>query len=876
MIGTTVSHYRITEHLGGGGMGVVFKAEDTKLGRTVALKFLPPEWSRDPDARERFLREARAASSLEDSHICTIHEIDETSDGRLFIAMAYYEGETLKTKTDHGQLPVQEALDIAFQVAEGLRRAHAAGIIHRDIKPANLMLPEHGEVKILDFGLAKLAGDLSLTKTGSTLGTPHYMSPEQARGEPADARSDLWALGVVLYEMLTGQRPFSGENAVAVSRGILDDQPTSVSEIRPELPKMLDQVVSRLLAKDRDERYQDFSELCADLTTLRTPILGSEDVTSDLEPVSPTRRRRRNAAIVLISFVAVLIVVMTWVLQKESDRHKPQPTAPRIVVLPFENLGSPDDAFFADGITEEITARLASVGGLQVISRKSAVQYAGTDKTIRQMGEELRAAYVLEGTVRWAGEATGQSRIRITPQLIRVADDSHLWADTYDRVIDDVFEIQSEIAQTVTDQLGVTLATHEREFVEFQPTENLEAYHAYLLGRHFATRPHFTYENWDRAMVAFQRAVELDPGFALAHAQLASGHALIRFLRHDLTPKRLEAARAAAARALELAPNSPRVHLALGYYELRANRDFDKALEEFETAERYLAPNTEILEAIGGLFKVQGRFDDALRAHERAFDLSPRSADLATEITETLWVLRRYPESLEAANQAIALAPAARWPRLFKVFNYWCWKGALPEARESLEALSDQEDEWARWAWYWQAMFEGRPGEALEYLKSPTEGWLRTKMTTIPNSMFAAFAYEVQGRNGLARASYENSRDLLEPAVQSNPDDPRLHAALGIAYAALGRKEEAIREGLNATELLPRSKDGFYYAEFAWNLAHIYAVVDEHEAAIEQLEYLLIHPSWVSVPFLQMNPLMAVLHDNPQYHALLEKYAPPH
>jgi non-specific serine/threonine protein kinase len=874
MLGTTVSHYHIIEHLGAGGMGVVYKAEDTRLGRAVALKFLPPEWSRDAEARERFLREARAASALEDSQICTIHEIDETEDGRLFIAMAYYEGETLKERIEKGQLPIEEALDIASQVARGLQRAHGAGIIHRDIKPANLMLTEQGEVRILDFGLAKLAGDLSLTKAGSTLGTPHYMSPEQARGEATDARSDLWSLGVVLYEMLTGQRPFKGENAVAVSRSILDDQPASVSEIRPESSTTLDRIVKRLLKKERDDRYQDAVELCVDLASLRSPPQGSEDLTSDLESISPTRRRRRSAAIVLISFVAVLAVVMTWVLQQEADRHKPAEARPRIVVLPFENLGPPADAYFADGMTEEITARLAAVGGLQVISRKSAVQYAGTDKTIQQMGEELRVGYVLEGTVRWAREATGPSRIRITPQLIRVADDSHLWADTYDRVIDDVFAIQSEIAQTVTDQLGVTLAVTERDLVDSKPTDSLEAYQAYLSGRYYSTRPHFTDENWNHAMAAYHRAVELDPDFALAHAQLARGHALARFLRIDLTDERLAAAQAAADRALALAPESPRVHLALGYYQLRANRDFTKAHEEFELAERDLADNAEIFQAKGELYGVQGRFEDALRAYERAFDLHPRSADLATEKAATLWVLRRYPEALEGVNQAIGLAPTASWPRLYKAFIYWCWKGAVPEARKSLKALVDQEWVWARWAWYWHEIFEGNFGDALEHLESPVEGWLRTKSVAFPNSMAAAFVYDLQNRPDLAKESYEAALALLEPELRTSPEDPRLHASLGVVYAALGQSEEAVREGRVATELLPRSKDSFYFAHYALDLALIYTIVGKHEAGLAQLEYLLKHPGFVSIPYLEMHPGFDDLQDHPKFRELVEKYAP--
>jgi len=296
-------------------MGVVYKAEDTRLGRTVALKFLPPEWSRDPEARERFLREARAASALEDSRICTIFDIDETDDGRLFIAMAFCEGETLKKKLERGRLSTDEAVDIAIQVAEGLERAHAAGIVHRDIKPANLMLTGRDEVVIVDFGLAKLAGDVTLTRPGSSLGTPHYMSPEQSRGERLDVRTDLWSLGVVMYEMLTGQRPFAGENHTSVARSILDDEPAAVHQLRPDAPDGLGGVVARLLEKDPDRRYQTASDLLDDLRRLRDRTADSEGLTLS----APSQPRRRQA----VPLIPVLVLVALLVVRVADDPHIP-------------------------------------------------------------------------------------------------------------------------------------------------------------------------------------------------------------------------------------------------------------------------------------------------------------------------------------------------------------------------------------------------------------------------------------------------------------------------------------------------------------------------------------------------------------------------
>jgi tetratricopeptide (TPR) repeat protein len=453
-----------------------------------------------------------------------------------------------------------------------------------------------------------------------------------------------------------------------------------------------------------------------------------------------------------------------------------------------------------------------------------------------------------------------------------VEDDTHLWAESYDRVLDDVFEVQSEIAGMVSDQLGVTLGGTEKEAIDLQLTDNLEAYQAYLRGRYWATRPHFTYENWERAMAAYQQAAELDPNFALAHAHLARGHAMARYFRYDLTPERLEAANAAAAKAVELAPDSPRVRLALGYYQLWAYRDVEKALDEFARAGASQPDNAEVLEAKGNVFLLQGRWEEALDAFQRAFDLSPRDAG---PIGSTAWVLfttRRYPEAIAAADQAINLAPDTRWPYLYKALTLWSWKGSATGTRAVLEALPDTAGGWERWAWFWQEMYEGRYDDAIGRLESTTDGWIRLKMWARPNSLFAAQAYELLGEPELARRSYEISRSLLEPEVLASPEDPRLRSSLGIVYAALGRKEDAIREGIRATELLPRSMDGFYYLPYVVDLAHIYTILGENEAALDQIEYLLSNPSWISAPFLEMDPRWDPLRDDPRFQTLLEKY----
>ena len=876
LVGRTLGHYRVVKQIGAGGMGVVYRAHDERLDRDVAIKVLAEEVAADPDRLARFEREAKAVAKLNHPNILAIHDFG-TEDGVAYAVMELLEGESLREVISTDRLTAGKSVEYTRAIADGLAAAHEKGIVHRDLKPENVFLTRDGRIKILDFGLAKLhlpEQDLATetptatleTQPGGLLGTVAYMAPEQVRGLPADDRSDIFAVGVVLYEMLTGHRPFGGSNSLETAAAILKEDAEPISAVSPTVPPALGSVVAQCLEKRPEDRFSSAHDLSLTLGAVDSAASGT---------VGPKRSSRRwHWPVVAVVAIAALIgfLFLPFPRGEKPIESVEEDAPPRIVVLPFENLGAAEDEFFADGVTEEITARLASMQGLRVISRTSAVNYADSDKSIQEMGDELDVDYVLEGTVRWArGEEA--SRIRITPQLIRVEDDSNLWAETFDRVLDDVFEVQSEIAKQVTDQLGVTLAGSELAAVELQPTDNVDAYQAYLQGRYYATRPHFTYENWSHAMTAWERAAELDPDFALAQAELARGHALLHFFRHDLTPERLEAADAAAARALELGPDSLRVRLALGYYHLWGYRDRERALEEFSRAEEGLPDNAEILAAKAHLFELEGRWDEALDAYERAFELSPRDADMIVQAAGALWVLRRYPEAVIAADEAIHLAPDAMWPYLYKILVLWSWKGSPGATRTLLEALPENSGDWGRWAWYWQEVFEGRHGEALRGLQSASGDWIRIKIVARPNALLAAQAYDLLGDAEKASSEYEISRQLLEAEVASSPEDPRLRSSLGLAYAALGRREEAIREGIRATELLTREDDGFYYLPYVVDLAHIYTLVGDYGSALDQIEYLLTNPSWISPAWLEMDPRWRPLRDNPRYQALIEQHS---
>ena len=678
--GQTVSQYRVRDVLGIGGMGVVYRAEDTRLGRDIALKFLLPQYSVDPLAKERFLQEARAASSLDHPNVCTVHGVGTSDQGHLFLAMACYDGETLKSRLARSSLTVSEATLITRQILLGLRAAHGAGIIHRDLKPGNVMLLPDGVVKILDFGLAKVS-DRSLTGPGLRPGTVAYMSPEQVEGKPIDARTDLWSLGVVLYEMLAGQQPFGGGHDLGTVYAILNAEPPPPSQLRSEVPAAYDVIVRRLLRKDRDERYASATDVVADLDAAAAgqPVHVGE-------VIEPPVRSRRSPAVVaaailggvmLVAALATLPMVRGAATSAPRDApasvDAPTVDARSVAVLPFVDM-SPrqDQAYFSDGITEEILNALTKMPELHVPARTSSFSFKGRNLPVRDIARQLGVALVLEGSVRKDGE-----RVRITAQLIEAQSDRRLWSETFDRTVDDVFGVQAELARTVAEALKVQLGA-AGAIVAAPSAPNARAHDLYLQGR-FHWNRRSGGEDFRRAIGFFKDAIRADSAYAQAHAGLALAYAVLPINTGE-TPAEppLRRAVAAATRAIALDSTNAEAHAALGYAQ--------HMLYRWADAERSLRRATELDPASSAarqwyaehLVKM-GRGREAEDEVRRAVALDPLSPLARANLALILMLDGRYNEAIGEAERTSRMDPSLSIPQVL-LHRLYLLEGRLDES----------------------------------------------------------------------------------------------------------------------------------------------------------------------------------------------------
>jgi TolB-like protein/Flp pilus assembly protein TadD/predicted Ser/Thr protein kinase len=751
LIGQTLSHYRVLERLGGGGMGVVFKAEDTRLGRFVALKFLPDRVATDPQTLTRFQREAQAASALNHPNICTVYDIGEV-DGRVFIAMEYLQGSTLNQLSHGGGIELDRLLGIAMEISSALSAAHAKGIVHRDIKSSNIVVTDSGVAKVLDFGLAKMnfAGveaetldtrghqEPQLTSPGSTVGTVAYMSPEQVQAKEVDPRSDLFSFGVVLYESATGHLPFDGESHGLIFNAILATEPVPPMRLKPTLPAELDRIITKCLEKDRNLRYQHASEITADLRRLRRSLdsVSSWGTGTAAKPVPRGRRRWvwAGAAIALIAAVFSLIVARNGLL-RPSGRGRTM-----LAVLPFANLsGDQHEDYFAEGLTEEMTTQLGQLqpAKLGVIARTSTVRFKDTKESASQIGRELGVGYLLEGSVRRGGE-----RVRVTAQLVQAAEQTQLWAETYERPLADVLTIQKEISEKITHSLAIQLLPAQAVSAATSPVD-FESYDKYLLGLHELGKG--TRESDNQAIQYFQEAISKSPKDARFYAALAGAYTAVDTYYSSPTDV-MPQAKAAASRALELDPNMVSAHATLGHVHLLFDWDWPAAQKEYSRALEINPNSPEAQLGYATYLATLGHFDEAISRVQQAYLFDPLALESRNDALWVYYFSGRMPATIEQCRRIIELEPAAVFPYAMLALAY----AQTGQRAEALEAAK----------------------KAMLSQDSPTV------LTTVASA--------------LARVGEtEQARQLLNTALQQSKQRYVCRFIVASAYAEMGAKEQA-------------------------------------------------------------------------------------
>jgi len=855
----TLAHYEVRSLLDRGGMGEVYLAQDLRLGRSVAIKLLARHLVRDESAKARFLREARAASKLDHPNIGTVHDIGE-QDGELFMVMALYEGESLKKRLERGALPMEEVLGILGQVARGLEAAHRAGIVHRDIKPANVLLTSTGTAKILDFGLAKPVSDSQgqkMTQAGQVMGTPLYMSPEQLRGELVDQRSDLWSLGALAHELLSGVSPFQTDSSQGTASRILNDEPSSLAAV-PGIPAWLAELVSQLLRKKPIERPQSASEV------LRRLEEGNRTSPSALRTgrVSTLERRAAHWRTAVVVAAGLLLAAAGLWLGRSKFGNRGADADRSIAVLPFASLSTGEEnAYLAEGFHDELLRQLGKIGDLQVISRTSVLQYKDGARNLKEIAEALGVSSVVEGTVQRAGQ-----RVRVAARLIDARRDRQLWGDSYERDVTDVFGIQTAVAEEIAGALHARLSPAQKEQLARRPTQSAEAYDLYLRALEYANRPETETDKRAVGERLYRRAIEIDPSFALARARLGNAK-MQAYWNVGGRPQQAEEAREEAEESLRLQPDLPDGHLALGLYHLWRWRDYEKALREFQLARRGAA--AEAVSLIGALERRQGKFEEAIRDQQEAARLDPRTPDNFCELANSLVRVRRYEEAERAIDRALALAPDYLHAQAQKAIVHEAWKGDAELAKNLLRRTRGTFVQGIALGAV-KALLDFHPSEALPWLERFEAEWINGLEVTYPKSFLSARAHEALGDAAQARREYETALPRLEAEVDKNPGRARQHSFLARAYAGLGRKEDALRETKRALELLPISKDAFVGADVEIDSAEVKAWVGEADAAIEQLRHLLSVPSVLSPALLRIDPRWAPLRDDPRFRKLAE------
>ena len=870
--------YAFERELGRGGMATVWLARDLKHDRPVAIKVLHPELAVTMGP-ERFLREIHLAARLQHPHILTVLDSGELpvpgGPPLLWFTMPFIKGESLRDRLRREtQLPLADALRIAREAADALAFAHGEGVIHRDIKPENILL-SGTHALVADFGIARAlqtGPDERLTETGLAVGTPAYMSPEQASGQrELDARTDVYSLAVVLYEMLAGETPFAAPTAQVMMARRFTETARPIRQAREAVPESVERALQRALARTPADRFATAAEFGAALETGST-VETTAAVSSPTRTVALPAKARRPPVAALALVLGLLIgagVLFAW---RRSHPGAGDSGAGRVVaVLPFENLGDSADAYFSDGVADEVRTKLTQVSGLVVIARGSSIQYRGTTKRPAEIARELGADYLLTGTVRWEKAAGTASRVRVSPELVEAHPgqaERTRWGQQFDASLTNVFEVQADIATKVADALGVALADSVRAGLEARPTANLEAYDAFLKGEAASASMSATdLASVTRALPHYQRAVALDSSFQPAWAQLSQAYSATYA---NLAPTAELATRAAAAaeRARRLGPSRPESYMAQGSYERLVLKDNVRALATFRSGLKLAPSNVTMIIALSSLERNSGNWEAALTLGERAAAIDPRSATAARRLGTSLMYLRRYPEAESVTRRGLSLAPTN-----LSLIHQSAMLALLQGDRARAERIARTPPPGVD------------PTELAYYFARYEElGWLlndaqRRRQLELDVAFYEgdrgnwglvnAQLYTMQGQPALARAFADTARLGYEAAIQAAPDDAQQHALLGVSLAFLGRREQAIRAAERGVEVLPIEKDAYAGPYIQLQLARVHMMVGSKDKAVELLRTLVEVPNSLSKAWLRVDPTFDPLRSHPGFQALV-------
>ncbi len=869
--------YELLKEIGRGGQGVVYRARQKSLNRTVAVKVIGlGHWATEAHLK-RFRREAEAAASLEHPCIVPIYEVGER-DGSCYFSMKLVQGGQLDEVVRREPMPVRRAVELIAKVARTVHYAHEHHVLHRDIKPGNILLDGKGEPHLTDFGLARLVEtESTVTRTLEVLGTPSYMAPEQAAGQTTKLTSatDVYGLGAVFYQLLTGHPPFAGGTTYETIRLLLETEPRQPRLWNPKIDRDLNTICLRCLEKDPQRRYSSALTLAEDLERWLKH-----------EPIQARRigvftrgkkwvRRNPTAALLLASLVALAAAVGTIVWKSEFVRG---PVTTGIAVLPFENLSEDKEhAFFADGVQDDILTKLAKIADLKVISRTSVMQYRGK-QDMRQIGDMLRVSHVLEGTVRRSG-----AKVHVNAQLVDARTDAGIWAEEYDRDLNDVFAIETEVAQSIANRLRAKVSAHEKAAMQEWPTKDLVGYDLYVRAASLIDRAPYESLNergkdYFQAIELLNQAIARDPAFLLAYCRLAEAHDEFYFHRFDYTPSRLELAKSAINSAFRLKPDSGEAHLALAAHFYHGYFDYDHARDELAIAVRTLPNNARILEWTGFIDRRQSRWHDAVRNFERATALDPRNVKILTSAAVTHHLMRNYGQERRTIDRLIALEPNNIGHRLGRAWIDVRERANTRAVHAVLEKILADNPESAGLRLD-LALYE-RDAVAADQALAALAGLGEDTFDAGRGGMQFSRAYlqgsvaRMKGDAAAAHAAFTVARAQQEEAVRAQPDYGPPLCVLGLIDAGLGRKDEALREGRRALELAPMAKDSLDGVDVLYIYAVISAWTGERDLAIEQLETLAKIPAGPSYGDIRLSPCWDPLRGDPRFEKIVASLAP--